>query len=100
MDRLEAHAMFDRREDRSAMPADIEVSGCDAWPAACVAACELSGMLDDCRDDRDLDEALEHFQSLLEMGVMDDIKWKAVAFEVLDELMEWGERMDREAQLN
>ena len=100
MDRLEAHELFTNRDDRTALPADIEVNGLDAWPAAAVAACELAGYLDDATDDVGLDAGLAHFESLLSMGVMDDDQWKAVAFEVLDDLMQWGERMDREAQLN
>lgn len=100
MDRLTAHARFDRREDRSALPADIEVNGLDAWPSGAVAAVELAGHLDDATTDADLDAGLEHFSTLLSMGVMDDDQWKAVAFEILDDLMRWGEETDRLAALN
>ncbi|MCH8043489.1 MAG: hypothetical protein IID44_07200 [Planctomycetes bacterium] len=44
MDRLEAHGMFDAREDRSALPADFTVEGADVWPAAATAAVELAAM--------------------------------------------------------
>lgn len=47
----------------------------DAWPLAALAAVALTGWLPDAADDRDLDEALDHFQSLFIGGVIGRDEW-------------------------
>lgn len=47
----------------------------DPWPIAALAAISLTGWLDDAADDGDLDEALDHFQSLFFGGVVSRQEW-------------------------
>jgi hypothetical protein len=100
MTTLQAHEHFARRDPwtgRSAFPVDATLDGGpDAWPAAATAACVLAGGLESAQDDSDLDELLEHFESLVNMGVTDDAKLEAETLLVLDELMRWGDEMERE----
>jgi len=59
------------------------------------AAASLSGMLPDCRTDEDLQDAVRHAVSLVEMGVL-TTEQRAVESERIErELMSWGEAIDR-----
>ena len=100
MNRLTAHGMFDRREDRSILDADATVGNCDCWPAVCVSACELSGQLADAETDSDLDDAIEHFLSLLTIGLVDESQLRDVAWSVLATLEQWGKEVEPSAAWN
>ena len=67
----------------------------DASIIMMAAAASLSGMLDDCRTDEDLRQAVEHFDHLANAGVMTEQQWAAEGVRIDDELMQWGRRMDR-----
>jgi hypothetical protein len=56
---------------------------------------QLAGCLDDAITDADLDEGLEHFQYLLSDGIVTQDQWHAEMLEVIDAVMEWGERQER-----
>lgn len=102
MTTLEAHAAFAARDawtGRDAFPHDVTLDGgTDAWPAAATAACVLAGGLDGAQTDSDLDELLQHFDSLVSMGIKTDDDLEAETLVVLNELMEWGEKAERELE--
>lgn len=100
MDRLTAHGMFDAREDRSILPADAEVGGCDCWPAVATSAAELSGRLDECQSDGDLDDAVRHFFTLLDIGVCNEDQLRDGAWDVLSTLEQWGNEVEQSAAWN
>ena len=100
MRRMEAHERFTNRSDRSALPADFTIDGADVWPAAATAAVELAGYLEDATDDADLDAGLEHFESLFSMEIITEETWTQTAFEILRDLMAFGQEIDRIAAMN
>jgi hypothetical protein len=75
MDLLTAHAHFARRTDRSLCPVDLFVEindrRVDVWPHGMAACASLSGWLDDCQDDDDLDEAVQHYGRCRGIGLFD-----------------------------
>jgi hypothetical protein len=94
MDSLTAHALFCQRTDRSALPADCTIEGMDAWPAAATAAVAMAGYLDDAQSDQDLDDGLEHFQTLCRIGgIIDADTWRHETGCVIAQLMAWGDRV-------
>jgi hypothetical protein len=60
----QAHALFTRRRNRSRFQVSISLDGDGAWALAATAAAALSGQLDDCLTDDDLDLALDSFLRL------------------------------------
>lgn len=72
----QAHDLFSRRTNRSRFHVNISLDGQDAWPLAATAAASLSGQLDDCLTDYDLDAALDHFVQLHRAGIVgrDDLE--------------------------
>jgi hypothetical protein len=102
MDLLTAHDLLTRvvQKDgnciRATMvsPDGIEA---DCWPAAMTAAASLSGMLDDCRDLDDLQEAVSHFLTLLEAEVFTRDQWERETCEVVGAVMDWGDTLEGEA---
>lgn len=64
----QAHALFARRRDRTRFPVTISLDGDHAWALVATAAATLSGQLDDCLTDDDLDAALDSFLRLYYRG--------------------------------
>lgn len=96
MDILTAHEMLAARPDfgRSLLPEGIDIEVVDGLePIVPLATAEvsLSGMLDDAETDADLDEAAEHFRSLLGAGVFTLEQWTDEAHEVIQRVIEWGD---------
>lgn len=95
MDLLSAHGRFiDRYESGEYAPfADIPYEPIDdvIQPAMMCAAVSLSGRLDQCRDDDDLDDAVRHFLVLHESGVVSLDEWKREIHRVVDEICQWAE---------
>lgn len=65
-----AHYLLARRKDRSNFDVGTSLSGRDAWPLVAAAAAFLSGQLDDCLDDDDLDDALAGFLAMYRLGLV------------------------------
>ena len=63
-----AHYLLARRRDRANFDVETSLSGRDAWPLVAAAAAFLSGQLDDCLDDDDLDDALAAFLAMYRLG--------------------------------
>jgi predicted protein tyrosine phosphatase len=94
MDSLTAHALLCQRLDRSALPCHCLIGGMDAWPAAATAAVALAGYLDDAQSDQDLDDGLEHFQTLCRIGgIIDAESWQRETGNVIAQLMAWGDKV-------
>ena len=77
------------------MPEDIEieaVDGLEPFAALATAAVSLSGMLDDSTSDTDLEDAADHFRTLLGAGVFDLEAWNNEAHEIIRQVIEWGDR--------
>ena len=100
MNRLQAHEAFCNRQDRSILDADATVGDCDCWPSVATAAVELAGRLEDAKTDADLDAGVLHFFTLLSIDVVDESRWRDVAFEILADLEAWGMEVDRQAVMN
>ncbi|HEV3339408.1 MAG TPA: hypothetical protein VG125_03595 [Pirellulales bacterium] len=64
----QAHELFARRPDRSRFQVHISLDGNDAWALVATAAVSLSGQLDDCLTNDDLDAALDFFLKLFDRG--------------------------------
>lgn len=97
MDVTTAHGMIACRKDfgRSLLPEGIDIEAVDGMePITPLATAEvsLSGMLDDAESDADLDEAAEHFRTLLNAGVFTLEQWSQEAHEVIQQIIEWGDR--------
>lgn len=97
MDLLTAHGMIASRADfgRSLLPEGIDieaVEGLEPIAPLVTAAVSLSGMLDGATTQHDLDEAAQHFCSLLGGGVFTLEQWSEEAHEVIQQIVEWGER--------
>lgn len=99
MDLITAHGCIASRSDfgRSLLPMPDEFSieavpGLEPIAPIVTAAISLSGMLDDAETQEDLDEAAEHFETLLGAGVftLDDLC--SEAHEVISEVLQWGQR--------
>src|SRR5581483_6107984 len=102
MNTLEAHGRFAALPDLglSLLPEDLEVRpipGLNPTAALCTAAAILSGMLDDCRTQADLEEAVQHFATLLsgEVFTLDD--WIREAEDVIHLILAWGRRLMADA---
>ena len=72
----QAHELFSRRRDRSAFEVSTSLRGEKAWALAATAAVSLSGQLDDCLTDDDLDVALDDFLRLYQSCIIgrDDLE--------------------------
>ena len=55
---------------------------CDPWPFAAAAAVALTGWLEDCEGDADLDDALRQFESLFYGGIVSREQWAKTIVEV------------------
>ena len=103
MDVLEAHEIFARRTDRSALPFKVELDlpygKADCWPAAGVAAVELAGRLEDAQNDVDLNEALAHFNYLFEDKIVSEEEWDQETNRVVFEVSRDCLRREREGNL-
>ena len=64
----QAHALFARRRDRARLPVSISLQGDHAWALVATAAAALSGQLDDCLTNDDLDAALDGFLRIYYRG--------------------------------
>lgn len=64
----QAHALFARRRDRTRLKVSISLDGDHAWALVATAAAALSGQLDDCLTNDDLDAALDSFLRLYYCG--------------------------------
>src|SRR5215469_11526950 len=64
----QAHELFARRPDRSRFQVSLSLDGNDAWALVATAAVSLSGQLDDCLTNDDLDAALDAFLQLFYQG--------------------------------
>jgi hypothetical protein len=64
----QAHELFARRRIRTRFQLNISLDGNDAWALMATAAVSLSGQLDDCLTDDDLDAALNDFLRLYYRG--------------------------------
>lgn len=90
MNILECHGRYAVRHESGEFPAFDDSS----WepvddllkPMIVTAAVSLSGQLDDCRDDEDLDDAARHGFSLLDAEVFTMAELNAEALRVFDEL--------------
>ncbi|MBI2480289.1 MAG: hypothetical protein HYV60_17145 [Planctomycetia bacterium] len=95
MDLLTAHGRFALRYDGGEYTpfAGIEYEPVDddLQPLMMVAAASLSGQLDDCLDDDDLDDAVRHFLSLFNSEVFTLAQWQAEIMRCFDELAAWAE---------
>lgn len=97
MTTLEAHGTFASRIDRAICPVDLFVAGpdgepVDVWPAAMTAVCVLTGWLEDCHTDADLDEAVQHYGVCsVNIGLFTTEDFAEALKGVLTELMLWGE---------
>ena len=67
MQLLEALQHFGEREEPHE---PFLVNGVDMWLECCTAMVSLSGGLEDAKNDGDLDELVDHCQSLLAIGVV------------------------------
>lgn len=82
-------------ENQTEIPATIrDNTGRDVWFLYAAAAVSLSGQLEDATIDDDLFLAMEHFASLVRMGVMDEDKWNEEALAVGVALAEYGQHME------
>lgn len=94
MTRFDAYAMFCLRPDGGHSllhpQCDPEVA-----PAYATALASMSGMLDTCNTQEDLDEAVKHGVSLLAMELRDQDDLHAEANAVFAEVCRWGEKMER-----
>jgi len=95
MNILEAHGRFALRYESGeyAPFADIDYEPVDdtIQPLMMVAAANLSGQLDDCQDDDDLDEAVRHFLTLFESGVFTLAQWQDEIMRCFDVVAEFAE---------
>lgn len=93
MNRFDAHAMFCVRPDGgySLLPA-----GCDpdVAPAFCAALASLSGQLDGCETQDDLDEAVKHAMTLFSIGTVDQDDLHGEVTAVFGEVGRWGEQAE------
>jgi hypothetical protein len=64
----QAHDLFTRRPHRSRFQVNLSLDGDDAWALVATAAVSLSGQLDDCLTNDDLDAALDSFLDLFYRG--------------------------------
>ncbi|HWB09812.1 MAG TPA: hypothetical protein VG826_11320 [Pirellulales bacterium] len=64
----QAHKLFARRPNRSRFQVNLSLEGNDAWALVATAAVALSGQLDDCLTNDDLDAALDSFLELFYRG--------------------------------
>lgn len=80
MQLLEAHARFALRYESGEYAPFAEVEYMpiddDLQPLMMCAAASLSGQLDDCADDDDLDDAVRHFVTLVDGGVFTVGQWR------------------------
>lgn len=95
MTRFHAHAMFCLRADggHSLLPSDCDL---ETAPAFATALASLSGRLDTCETDDDLDEAVRHGFRLIREGVYDEKDIDAEVKAVFDDVGRWGRKAESE----
>ena len=79
--------------DRSIFPAKVifeTMPSLDAWPACCVAMCDLAGCLEDAQSEEDLDEGVKHYEALVGSDVMDTSRLEGEVIAVIEAVMEWA----------
>lgn len=95
MNILEAHGRFALRYESGeyAPFADIDYKPVDdeLQPLMMCAAANLSGQLDECDDDDDLDEAVRHFLTLFDSGVFTLAEWQQEIMRCFDVVAEFAE---------
>jgi hypothetical protein len=64
----QAHELFTRWPNRSRFQLRLSLDGNDAWALAATAAVSLSGQLDDCLTNDDLEAAIDFFLELFYRG--------------------------------
>jgi hypothetical protein len=92
---LQAHSLFCQRAVRSLPGIDLRLGDADAWMLAATAAASLSGQLDDCLTDHDLDDAVAEFLVLFREGVVTADQLDAEMGRVVLLLLEWSEEHRR-----
>jgi hypothetical protein len=97
MDRFNAHGLFCARPDggHSLLHPDCDP---EIAPAFCAALASLSGMLDGCETQDDLDEAVRHGVTLLSIGTINPAELHAEVRAVLDEVGAWAEAVNARLQ--
>lgn len=106
MDMLTCHGMFARRTDRSVVPVRVEADfgngrPVDVWASVMTAAVSLSGRLDECLTDEDLDDAaLSYLGPIPEFVTGNDEALTRETAIVLAELMDAGLRVEFPAGIN
>jgi len=87
---IQAYTLFRRRIDRSIIDIDVDVmtnlSGAAAWPVVATATAALSGQLDDCVTNDDLDDAIRRFFVDYDEGLISQERFEAEIAGVLEEL--------------
>lgn len=92
---LQAYSLLCSRADRSILPLDVLPGDEDLWPVVATAAAALSGQLDDCLTNDDLDDAIEQFLLLYRTGIVEREQFEGEIGRVMLELMEWADTSDR-----
>jgi hypothetical protein len=95
MDVLEAHGRLAARADRSILPFRAVIP-CDSvpvdvWPAYATAHVKLSGRLDDCETEEDLDDAINHAQTLVSADIVSASEIQQETLRTIKDLVSWGE---------
>lgn len=98
MDILAAHDKFAERSDRSIYPVGCKLAGMDYWPSIMTALASLSGMLDDCHNDADLDEAVQHTLTLLHAEILAESAVTDEAARVFKAVLDWVEEYERQEE--
>lgn len=97
MDILEAHGRYGMRymsgeiEPLTGELADLS----DITPAVLTAGVILSGRLEECETDEDLDEAYNHFVSLMQDGVISTKQFSDEVMIVIGAVNDFGEHHER-----
>lgn len=73
---------------------------CELAPVLCTALASLSGMLETCQSDGDLDEAVGHGIALMGMGVFGQPELHAEVQAVLAEVGRWGQQAEARSGMN
>jgi hypothetical protein len=94
---LRAHERFASRKDRSIFPHSVSLRGysqLDVWPAVATAAVSCAGHLEDATTDEDLDAGIRAYESYVEMGSLDDEQLEGATMAVIQELLDWGDKLN------
>lgn len=90
MQAVQAYLLLRRRADRSIIDIESDVStnlaGTAAWPLVATAAAALSGQLDDCLTEDDLDDAIRRFLADYAAGLVSQERLEARIARLLEDL--------------